>query len=278
MITKENIRTFNELNRILIKEEGFIYLLPHPALINWISNYTITFPSDSMISNKYTVIPHGSATLVFSYDGNRIFSNLFGPATKLTCVGNDANRFQLLFIVEFQPAGYYAFSKIPQKELTDCVIPFETVHPTMNRLMAQQLEKALDVHSLITEMDRLIMAHLLTSPYRDEFSLANHIIVNSGGQISVKELSQNIFYSERHLGRLFGEYMGMNIKSFSRLVRVNKAIRCLRDPHNSITQAYLQTGFYDTPHFIHDFKSICQITPQEYRDNMSDFYSEIAKF
>jgi AraC-like DNA-binding protein len=70
----------------------------------------------------------------------------------------------------------------------------------------------------------------------------------------------------------------MSAKSLSRLVRVNKAIRLLRNPHNSITFSGEYTGFYDLPHFVHDFKSVCGLTPQEYRNNMSDFYSEIAKF
>jgi AraC-like DNA-binding protein len=278
VITKESIKDLCDMSRVLIRDTDFVYLLPHPSLNNWISNYTITFPSEGMMSDKYAVIPHGCATLVLSFDGTKIFGNLFGPATKPISVGSEANCFSLLFIVEFQPAGYYAFSGMPQSELTDTVIAFETVNPALNRLMAQQMETATDIHSLVTEIDRLFLAHLKAAFYRAEFSLANQMIVKSGGAISVKELSQNVFYSERHLGRIFGEYIGVNIKSFSRLVRVNKAIRLLRRPHFSITQAYLQTGYYDMPHFIHDFKSICGITRQEYRDNLSDFYSEIAKF
>jgi AraC-like DNA-binding protein len=180
--------------------------------------------------------------------------------------------------VEFQPAGYYAFSGMPQKELTNCIYSFENVNPAMNRLMAQHLENAPDIRSFVGEIDKLFLAHLKTVLYRPEFSVANQIILNSGGQTSIKELSHNVFYSERHLGRIFDEYLGVSIKSFSRLVRINKAIRLLRRPQYSITQAYLQTGFYDMPHFIHEFKSICGITPQKYQDNMSDFYNEIAKF
>ena len=278
MITKDDIHAFSEIHRILVEADGFVYLLPHPELRNWISNYTISFPSECMISNKYAIIPHGCATLVFSCDYKKFFGNLFGPTTKPACVGGEANHFEMLFIVEFQPAGYYAFSGMPQNELADCIISFETVNPALNRLIVQQMETAANIHTLITEIDRLFLAHLKTAFYRDEFSMANKMIVNSGGIISVKELSQNVYYSERHLSRIFGEYMGVNIKSFSRLVRVNKAIHLLQKPRYSITQAYLQTGYYDMPHFIHDFKSICGITPQEYRDNLSDFYSTISKF
>lgn len=256
----------------------FMYLLPHPALRNWISNYTITFPCKGMMSDQYAVIPHGSATLVFTCDKSRISGNLFGPITRPACVGMEANLFDLLFIVEFQPAGYYAFSGMPQKELTNSVISFENINPGLQRLVEERLETASDIESFIAEMDRLFLAHLKTAFYQPEFCLANQMITDSSGLVSVKDISQNVFYSERHLGRIFDKYMGLNIKSFCRIVRVNKALRLLQRPSLSIMQVCLQTGFYDMPHFIHDFKTICGITPQEYRNNMSDFYSEIAKF
>lgn len=278
MITKKSIEAFRETSRVLIRDVDFMYLLPHPGLRDWISNYTITFPCAGMMSDDYAVIPHGSATLVLSCGAGRISGSLFGPSTKPACVGYKANRFGLLFIVEFQPAGYYAFSGMPQKELTDYVLPFDSVNPAMNRLMAEIMERAEDIGGLITEIDRLFLAHLKSAFYGQEFALANRMIIHSGGLASVKELSQSVFYSERHLNRIFDEYLGVNVKSFSRLVRVNKAIRLLRRRDYSLTRAYLETGFYDMPHFIHDFKSICGVTPQEYRDNMSDFYSEIAKF
>ncbi|HKL98914.1 MAG TPA: helix-turn-helix transcriptional regulator [Mobilitalea sp.] len=278
MISKENIKSFYEAYRILIKEDGYIYLLPHPALKSWISNYTITFPIKGMMSNEYTIMPHGSPTLVMSSDGNQTFCTLFGPMTKPICVGNEANQFKLLFIVEFQPAGYYAFSGMPQKELTDCIYSFKNVNPTMNSLMAQHLENAHDINYFVSEIDKMFLAHLKVAIYRPEFSIANQIILNSGGQTHVRELSHSVYYSERHLGRIFEEYIGVCIKPFSRLVRINKAIQLLKRPQCSITQAYLQTGFYDIPHFIHEFKSVCGITPQKYQDNMSDFYNEIAKF
>lgn len=278
MITKKSIMSFRETSRVLVRDIDFIYMLPHPGLRNWISNYTVTLPSAGMMSDEYAVIPHGSATLVFSCDNNRITGDLFGPITKLACVGHEANSSNLLFIVEFQPAGYYAFSGMPQRELTDTILPFDDINPALQKLIAQRLEAASDIESFIEQVDRLFLAHLKTTFYQSEFSLANQMIMESGGLLSVKEISQNVFYSERHLSRIFDNYMGLGVKSFSNLVRVNRALRLMRRPGLSLMQICLQTGFYDMPHFIHTFKGVCGITPQEYRNNMSDFYNEIAKF
>lgn len=277
MIDKIDIQTFHETYRILAYADKFIYLLPHHSLQNLISNYTITFPNENMFTSNYSVIPHGSATLVFSFTGIGLHGTLFGPSTKLCAVGKQANQSKVLFIIEFQPAGLYAFTGIRQKELSDKIIPFELINPPLFKLIKKALESAENIVELIGCIDKLLLVNP-QSIYLPEFNSATQLIINSVGSISIKELSDSVFYSERHLNRIFDEYLGMNAKIFSRLVRVNKAIRYLHSAGTSITRISILAGFYDLPHFVHDFKLVCGITPQEYRYNMSDFYSEIAKF
>lgn len=277
MITKHDIHTFYEPNRILIHGDDFIYLLPHPALRRWISNYTVTFPSKSSISEQYTVIPHGSGTLVFGCDKKGIFGSLFGPATRPCPVGADANQFDMLFIVEFQPTGLSALTGIKQKELADRTTPFEWIDSTLNRLICEAIERCASLHELAAELDRLFLTSL-HGVCPAEVPLAIGLIIERAGSLSTKELSGSVYYSERHLNRVFDQYLGMSNKTFSRLVRINKAIRQLQDPRRTITNVCDVSGFYDLSHFIHDFKSVCGITPQEYRSRTADYYSEIAKF
>ncbi|MFV0394568.1 MAG: helix-turn-helix domain-containing protein [Coprobacillaceae bacterium] len=98
------------------------------------------------------------------------------------------------------------------------------------------------------------------------------------GNVTVKELSNTTYYSERQLNRIFRKYVGLNAKSFLRLIRVNTTFHLLKKQHNSLTFVSDATGFHDLPHFIHDFKLVCGITPQEYRNNMSAFYNNPIKF
>lgn len=277
MIAKKDIRTFKQACRILFRESDFIYILPHPALRDHISNYTITFPNKEIISDNYTVIPHGSATLVFSYAESGFCSNLFGPITKPCMVGGLANQSDVLLIIEFQPAGLAAFTGIHQKELANRIIPYEVINSTLNRLILEVLESTDYLDELIDRLDRCLFENL-HAPYPSELQIAAKMMIKSNGNISCKEVSDFVYYSQRHLNRIFDSYLGMNTKTFSRIIRINKAIRLIQNPQCSITCASCETEFYDLPHFIHDFKAICGITPQEYRNNMSNFYSEIAKF
>ncbi|MDD3252083.1 MAG: helix-turn-helix transcriptional regulator [Lachnospiraceae bacterium] len=277
MIARKDIQTLDAAHRILLRANDFIYILPHPALQEQISNYTITFPNKNIISDNYTVVPHGSATLVFSLDRNGWYGNLFGPITKPCMVGGIANQCEMLLIIEFQPAGLSAFTGANQKELTDQIFSFEMINPVLNGLILETLESAGRSDELINRLDRLLLQHLQTA-YPSALKIATRMMIESTGSISCKELSASVYYSGRHLNRIFEQYLGMNTKTFSRMVRINKAIRLMQNPRCSITSASYGTGFYDLPHFIRDFKSVCGMTPQEYRNNMSDFYSEIAKF
>lgn len=277
MITKEDRQPFYETCRILDKADDFIYVLPHPGLLEWISNYTITFPNHNIISDGYTVVPHGSATLVFTFDGNNLYGNLFGPITRPCTVGRQANENDMLFIIEFQPAGLHAFTGVNQRELSDQTLPFSSINPLLNNTIMETLDSVRSIYELVIRVDRILLSFLPAScPGELHFSVET--IIKSSGNISVKELSESVYYSERHLNRIFGRYLGMSMKTFSRLVRINKAVRLLQNPGASLSSVCYSVGFYDLPHFIHDFKDVTGITPLDYRQNMSDFYSEIAKF
>ena len=98
------------------------------------------------------------------------------------------------------------------------------------------------------------------------------------GILTSIEISDKAYYSPRHLNRLFNLYLGMSMKSFSRLVRINRSIRLLNEKGNPLAFICEKLHYYDVSHFVKDFRLVCGITPQVYRSNMSDFYSEIAKY
>lgn len=97
--------------------------------------------------------------------------------------------------------------------------------------------------------------------------------------LPVGELAAESGYSQRHLNRLFGETVGMNVKTFARLVRVNGAIRAAAAGLRFSRRAGAGgRHFIDQSHFIHDFSHICGVAPGAYLQNLSAFYNEIFKF
>ncbi|MCJ0054946.1 helix-turn-helix domain-containing protein [Clostridioides difficile] len=277
MLKKESIRFINKNRSLLVCEDNFVYLLPCIQLRNWISNFTISFPNQTIISDNYTIIPHGSVTLVFFYDATGLHSLLFGPTTKPKTVGSIANRCDVILIIEFQPAGFFPLIGIQQSELIDKVVPFSIINTSLDLEIKKIFNESLSIDKLILKLEELLISNIKIE-YSYEFILAIQLIIQKSGNISSQEISKKVFYSSRHLNRLFNQYLGLSMKSFSRLVRINKSIKLLNNNKTSLMSICNELGFYDIPHFIKDFKIVCGITPQKYRANMSDFYSEIAKF
>lgn len=277
MIDQRALLLYPQNQRVIFRNEECMYVKPHAALQQYISNYTLTFPGNQTISEEYTIIPHGCATLTFALKNHAFSSRLFGPATKAARVGDQAGSFDQIVIVEFQPAGLYPFLGLKQNELADQLFPFELVQPRLNQAILNLLETAKSVQELLSGIDHLFLQAILAN-YPRELMAATKTIIRQTGNVSLKNLSHEAFYSERHLTRLFNEHLGMSTKTFSRLVRVNQTIRLLNQPQGDITTAYETAGYYDFSHFNRDFKLVTGNTPQAYQQKMSDFYSEIAKF
>lgn len=277
MINKNNLKNISQSGRILIREEDYAYLLPCEPLRNLISNFTITFPDEKSISDDYTVMPHGSVTLVVFQYKTVIHSFLFGPATRPQKVGDIANKCDSILIIEFQPAGFFPFTKINQKELTDRIIPFSYIDDSMDNMIRNIFTISASVDELLLELEeKLILS--IQFQYPEELALAMKNMIEMEGIVTSADISNDVFYSSRQLNRLFNLYLGMSMKAFSRLVRINKSFQLLNDKTNTLDKICEKLGYYDVSHLVKDFKTVCNITPQEYRTNMSDFYSEIAKF
>lgn len=277
MITIRSLENISKSRKVLIREENFVYLLPCEELRSLISNFTITFPNKSVITDDYTIMPHGSATLVlFSYH-NEFHSFLFGPTTKPIKVGDIANKCDVIFIIEFQPAGICPFIKMDQKELTDKIILFSLIDNPLDTALQGIFMSSISVDNLLLEFEKKLIQSIQFQ-YPKELEQSIKTIIQMQGNMPSVEISSNIFYCSRHLNRLFNSNLGMSIKSFSRLVRINNSIELLNENTNTLAFICEKLGYYDISHFIKDFKIICGITPQEYKDRMSDFYSEIAKF
>lgn len=277
MLQAEHLRNLPNSRAMIASGKNFVYLEPCASLKPLISNVTITFPDQNMISDHYTIMPHGSVTLVMFSHHQELHRFLFGPTTKPVKVGNLANQCEVIFIIEFQPAGFYPFCKDHQKELRDEILPFACLNHALDQALSVIFKEANSVEELLTRVEKELQEHQRMQIPK-ELKQAIEVIIDNAGVISTEEITNQIFYSSRQINRMFNQYLGMSMKAFSRLVRMNKAIQYLNDPHMTTNDICERLGYYDDSHFIKDFKIVCEITPLTYRCNMSDFYSEIAKY
>ena len=94
---------------------------------------------------------------------------------------------------------------------------------------------------------------------------AFELILQSQGQMSIAKVSEALGVSRQRLHKVFKESVGLSPKEFARVTRLRQTIDSFYQSSNtSLTQLALEANYFDQAHFIHDFKSILNMTPKAF--------------
>lgn len=266
----------NRYGALLYRIPTHLYLRPHPVLRPFVAHYTLCIPGPKLSSSgTLRLIPDASGCLVFTWLDSGLEGRMYGPTTKVVTVPANFGTSPFRFFVEFRPGGLGYFTKIPQWELSDKIVSLDVTAPQLARLMSHLFEAAPDLDEFTHQADQALAA-LAPEPDRVFFPILRQL-TRQHGVAAVQELADDSGYSRRHLARLFRSGTGLSAKGFSRVLRINEAVRGLYSAP-SLTALAQKLGYFDQSHFIHDFQSITSVTPSEYQKYVSRFYNEPLKF
>ncbi len=263
---------------VMLRTPNQIYIAPSQALCGYVAHYTISFAGNNAVPDSLTLIPDASGCLIFTYDGYSLTSTLWGATTKTYIVKNDVNSCPMRLFIEFLPGGLFSLTGIKQTDLTDLQMPIWQIDSRLHTFVANAFESAKNLSSFIDMLNLILLSYMQNRVLPQVLVSAIANINQYEGCLSVKQLANMEFYSDRHLNRLFNDYLGINVKTFSKIVRINHVLKKLSGGHYPTVDIAQTAEFYDQAHFIHTFKSICGITPKKYLESMSEFYNEPFKF
>ena len=86
-------------------------------------------------------------------------------------------------------------------------------------------------------------------------------VVRSSGNVDIAGLAAELGYTHRYCDMVFKQSMGMTIKKFASIARMQKAIRLLQNDDIDYDAIYEELGYYDQSHLINDFKKFTTYTP-----------------
>ncbi|WP_461534205.1 helix-turn-helix domain-containing protein [Sinomicrobium sp.] len=96
--------------------------------------------------------------------------------------------------------------------------------------------------------------------------LAINLIVQFKGKISVSELRNKLFLTERTLERRFVKEVGVTPKVFCKIIQFQNSLAQIKnEASNSLTGIAYENGFSDQSHFIKTFKKYTGFTPSEFQ-------------
>lgn len=252
--------------------------IPHFPLNQFIENF-IYFKNFNPVHFIDRFLPDGDVNVVidltdypkFIYDNETLKEiqacrNVWFSGIRNNYISIPSGRDSELFIINFHKGKAYPFVQMPLNELTDSVVDGDLV--LTNEIMNMR-EMILSLPAIC---QKFIYAeqHLLKqfgrkldpNPFID---FAVNRILQSPNQITIKNLSNKVGYSQKHFIKMFKENVGLTPKAFLKIIRFQKAIREIEASQKiSWSTIAYESGYYDQAHFINDFKSFSGFTPHQY--------------
>ncbi|MRX68069.1 helix-turn-helix domain-containing protein [Flavobacterium resistens] len=96
------------------------------------------------------------------------------------------------------------------------------------------------------------------------------LIYSSHGTISVKELSEKVFWSSRQINRYFNQQFGISLKEYCKILRFGSSFKNLSEG-----KLYPELNFTDQNHFIKEIKKYSGVTPKELSKNTDERFMDI---
>lgn len=260
------------------------YFIPHPYLKPYISHYTFIHApikkSDDLKPEKVHIIPDGSGCLIFEFGNKDIKSCCWGPTSEVAQVErNSLDTGEMMFFIEFLPGGLRAISGINQQELKDLKCEGVDVSKDLIWSLEECVKRVNSIEGMIKDIEALILTYMENKSKKilKAYPIIYDINRNKGRAI-VSELARKHYISERQLRRIISRDIGLGIKEYARIVKINNIIKLFKTSNRQSIYTIIDESYHDDSHFIKDFKELVGYTPSQYIKRMSDFYNEPYKY
>jgi AraC-like DNA-binding protein len=173
----------------------------------------------------------------------------------------------IMFCVRFKPNGFFSVFGIPQRVLTNALLPIDNILGNDAGLLIEQLESSKDVYEMGELMNNYLTKKMLLQKHSNYTNTIAHIsntIIRNKGVANIDALAYSTSMSLRTLERRFSDEVGMPMKLLARISRFNNAVNTkMLHPEKNWTTITYECGYYDQMHMIKDFKEFSSKTPEE---------------
>ncbi len=171
-----------------------------------------------------------------------------------------------MMVISFKKGMAAPFFPFPMNEISDSVVDADLV---WGHDFGDLRERLLDTKE--TQRRFALVEGFLIEKFHSAMNLnacvahAVREMTERPDAVNIARLNNQIGYSQKHFTEMFRKNVGINPKSFLKIMRFQKAVRTI----DALTEIDWQTvahecGFYDQAHFINDFKHFSGFTPEHY--------------
>lgn len=96
----------------------------------------------------------------------------------------------------------------------------------------------------------------------------SYIKENYNKDLNMAVVSNHVSMNYSLFSYVFKQYTGSNFVNYLKEIRINEAKRLLEETDMKIIEISEQVGYENEKHFMKTFKTVCGVSPSEYRKNM----------
>lgn len=97
------------------------------------------------------------------------------------------------------------------------------------------------------------------------------LIYESNGGMSVKELSDRVYWTSRQINRYFTQQYGLSLKAYCNILRFRASFKQIKDG-----KLFPEQNFADQSHFIREIKKLSGVAPKEFLRNQNDRFIQLS--
>ncbi len=234
---------------------------PDKSLLNFVDSFWVL--QNQSAADEGVIMPNGKIDLFFSKTpDNKFRVTLMGLETKPKPLANQD--VSIVFAVSFNPL---AMEYILQRSVAG-ILDNEIMLP--NNFWNFNINDLEDFDTFCEKATQKIQSILPKEIDNRKVKLFE-LLFATDGEISVKELSEKIFWSSRQINRYFNEQFGVSLKTYCKIIRFRASLQDIKDG-----KLFPQHNFTDQSHFIKDIKKLSGVSPKELHKNKNDRFLQFS--
>jgi AraC-like DNA-binding protein len=262
---------------------GLCSYIPAPPLSDFVDQFWY-YEGYSQPHAKERLLPDGSMELVFNLnqDQMRVYENneprtfrgslLVGAHSKFFVI--DTAEQTTVVGVHFKPGGAFPFFRLPVGELQDEHVGLDTLWGSRAAGLRDRLLEAptpdakfsILEQALLEQVAKPLVRHPAVAYALTQFRVTRNVSAVTG----------QIGLSARRFIEVFNNQVGLTPKLFCRVRRFQEVLRHLgKNTHVDWTRVALDCGYFDQPHFIHDFRAFSGINPTTYLAHRTEHLNHV---
>ena len=171
-----------------------------------------------------------------------------------------------MMVVVFKKGMAAPFFPFPMNEIRDSVVDADLVWGSDFAEIRERMLETNNIDARFRMMENFLVSKFVSKMEVNPcvaFAVAE--MNERPDAVSIARMNQQIGYSQKHFTDIFRKSVGVNPKSYLKIMRFQKAVRTIGNSREVDWGLVAEDcGFYDQAHFINDFKHFAGFTPEQY--------------